>query len=158
MAQAMATTDHDTIKRWVEARRGHPAVVKTTERRRGRGGLLRIDFDPAEESLDAIGWDEFFEIFEENELVFLYQDQTASGRKSRFNKFVSRDAVDPDRNEGGSGRDTARRSEMDGGDGGMEPRSMSPSDVMEEDEDEDEDVIGDDDEEEDDDAQRRRRN
>ena len=162
MAQAMATTDHDTIKRWVEARRGHPAVVKTTERRRGRGGLLRIDFDPAEESLDAIGWDEFFEIFEENELVFLYQDQTASGRKSRFNKFVSRDAVDPDRNEGGSGRDTARRSEMDGGDGGTERRSMSPSDVMDdlmdEDEDDDQDAIGDGDEEEDDDAQRRRRN
>jgi hypothetical protein len=159
MAQAMATTDHDTIKRWVEARRGHPALVKATERQRGRGGLLRIDFDPPEESLAAIGWDEFFEIFEENELVFLYQDQTASGRKSRFNKFVSRDSVDPDRNEGRTSRGTGRRNGMGGNNGETEPRGLSPGDVMDDvvDEDEDEDALESDDEEGDDD-QRRRRN
>ena len=156
MAQASTTTDHDTIRRWAEERNGRPACVKGTQR--SDTCLLRIDFEPPDERLEEMSWDDFFDTFDKSELVFLYQDQTASGRKSRFNKFVSRDAVDPDRNEGGSGRDTARRSEMDGGDGGMEPRSMSPSDVMDEDEDEDEDVIGDDDEEEDDDAQRRRRN
>ena len=155
MAQAMATTDHETIKRWAEARKGHPAVVRATEGRRGRG-LLRIDFDAPEESLGAIGWDEFFEIFEENELVFLYQDQTASGRKSRFNKFVSRDSVDPTRSEGPSERRADGSSEADGEDNEMGLRTARQGRGTEDDEDEDYDAIEDDDEEEDDDQQRRR--
>ena len=36
-----------------------------------------------------IEWGEFFEIFDENDLNFLYQDKTADGGTSRFNKFVS---------------------------------------------------------------------
>jgi hypothetical protein len=32
---------------------------------------------------------EFFRIFDENGLAFLYQDKTASGNTSRFTKFVS---------------------------------------------------------------------
>jgi hypothetical protein len=95
MSRATATTDHQQIRRWVEARNGHPAIVRSTQ---GRGaesaGLLRIDFDQSEENLKEVSWDEFFETFDANELVFLYQDKTASGRSSRFNKFVSRDAVD----------------------------------------------------------------
>jgi hypothetical protein len=91
MAQAIATTDHDTIRRWIEERNGHPAVVKATHGE--RGGLLRIDFGPPEESLDPIDWDEFFETFDSNNLAFLYQDKTAGGRKSRFAKFVDRDSI-----------------------------------------------------------------
>jgi hypothetical protein len=94
MSQAKATTDHNEIRRWVESRKGHPAFVKSTRNRGGEGsGLLRIDFEPDEQSLAAISWDEFFVTFEESNLAFLYQDRTASGRKSRFNKFVSRDTV-----------------------------------------------------------------
>jgi glutathione synthase/RimK-type ligase-like ATP-grasp enzyme len=95
MSQAIATTDHDEIRRWAESRKGRPAVVKSTEGK-GGGGLLRIDFEPRDESLDELSWDEFFETFDENELAFLYQDETADGRLSRFNKFVSRDNVDAD--------------------------------------------------------------
>jgi hypothetical protein len=58
-----------------------------------RGGLLRIDFGPPEESLGHIEWDEFFETFDGNNLAFLYQDKTAAGRKSRFAKFVDRDSI-----------------------------------------------------------------
>ena len=93
MSQAIATTDHDVIRRWAESRNGHPSVVKSTEGK-GGGGLLRIDFGPAEESLEEVSWDDFFETFDENNLAFLYQEKTASGGKSRFNKFVSRDSVD----------------------------------------------------------------
>jgi hypothetical protein len=50
---------------------------------------LRIDFGQPEEKLEKISWDEFFAIFDENELAFLYQDKTEDG-VSRFNKFVSR--------------------------------------------------------------------
>ena len=43
-----------------------------------------------EPHLEAISWEQFFEVFDENELAFLYQDKTSSGDTSRFNKFVNR--------------------------------------------------------------------
>jgi hypothetical protein len=86
MSTAETTTDHDMIRQWVEARGGHPARVKG----RGPGGILRIDFDEPEESLEQISWDDFFKIFDENDLAFLHQDETEDGKTSRFNKFVER--------------------------------------------------------------------
>lgn len=90
--EAQVTTDHDEIRRWVEARGGRPAVVKGTER--GDSALLRIDYPgfSGEDTLEPIEWDEFFEIFDENNLGFLHQDKTADGSQSRFSKFVDRDA------------------------------------------------------------------
>ncbi len=93
---AQKTTDHDFIRRWAEERGGRPARVAETapgksEGRKGSGGILRIDFDPPDETLEPISWDEFFKIFEENRLAFLYQDRTADGHLSRFAKFVKRD-------------------------------------------------------------------
>ena len=84
MTQSHTTKDHDTIRKWAEARDGHPAKVDTG----GEGGILRIDFGEPEDSLTQIEWDEFFEIFDETGLDFLYQDTTADGGTSRFNKFV----------------------------------------------------------------------
>lgn len=82
------TTDHETIRNWVEERGGQPARVEETED--GGAGVLRIDFTD-DESLEPIPWDEFFETFEENDLAFLYQDETSEGEESYFTKFVSRD-------------------------------------------------------------------
>ena len=87
MSDSMTTTDHDEIRQWVEARDGKPAVVRTS----GKGGILRIDFGEPEEELEPIGWDEFFTIFDENNLAFLHQDKTSDGGTSRFNKFVERE-------------------------------------------------------------------
>lgn len=86
MSSSNTTTNHDEIRKWVEARGGHPAKVPT----KGDGGILRIDFGEPEDSLEEIDWDEFFRIFDENELAFLYQDKTQDGGKSRFNKLVAR--------------------------------------------------------------------
>ncbi len=106
MTQAIATTDHETIRRWAEERDGHPAYVKGTHGKSAEsGGLLRIDFDPPEESLDRIDWDEFFETFDQNNLAFLYQEKTAAGRKSRFAKFVDRDSVDASASSGDAGQE-----------------------------------------------------
>lgn len=88
------TTDHDFIRRWVEERGGKPARVKRT----GSGddpGILRIDFPgySGGDSLEEIGWEEFFEKFEESRLAFLHRDiQGDDGQPDRFNKLVSRDA------------------------------------------------------------------
>jgi hypothetical protein len=79
------TTDHDEIRRWVSERGGFPARVKGTDK---RGGLLRIDYPEfsGEESLEAITWTEFFKGFENNELAFLYEDES----ESRFSKLIER--------------------------------------------------------------------
>ena len=56
-----------------------------------RAGILRIDFGKPEEGLKKISWEDFFKVFDERKLAFLYQDKTADGKMSRFNKFVARD-------------------------------------------------------------------
>lgn len=82
------TTDHDKIKRWATERDGKPSVVS-------RGGeqteLLRIDFPGyEEEKLEEISWKEWFDIFDEQNLQFVYQEETSEGDKSNFNKLVGR--------------------------------------------------------------------
>lgn len=91
MSEATTTTDHDTIREWVESREGWPARVRDTAT--GEGGVLRIDFEPADSGLEPIGWDEFLAIFEDRNLAFLHQDRTGDGATSRFNKFVDRDGA-----------------------------------------------------------------
>lgn len=88
--ESNTTTDHEEIRNWVEQRGGHPAIVKGTEK--GGSALLRIDYPgfSGEDKLEEITWDEFFEIFDENKLALLYQEQTADGELSRFSKLVNR--------------------------------------------------------------------
>jgi hypothetical protein len=85
MSEARTTTDHKTIRKWAEARGGRPSRVRGS----GPGGILRIDFAEPDEELEEISWDEFFRIFDENDLAFLHQERTEEG-ESRFNKFIER--------------------------------------------------------------------
>jgi hypothetical protein len=89
--ESKQTTDHETIRQWVEERGGRPARVKGT----GNGndpGLLRIDYPGRgdDDALEEISWEDFFEGFEDNELAFVYQEETKEGDESRFSKLVSR--------------------------------------------------------------------
>jgi anaerobic selenocysteine-containing dehydrogenase len=88
-SNSKTTVKHNEIKQWAEARDGKPAVVEGTDK--NGGGLLRINFPGyAEDNLKEVSWDEFFEIFDENNLEFLYQEQTKDGGESRFFKFVNK--------------------------------------------------------------------
>jgi len=85
MSSATPVTDHAKIRKWAEKNNGRPASVKGT----GKGddpGMLRIDFDKPEDTLDEIDWDTWFKWFDKNELALLMSDE------SRFNKLVSRKA------------------------------------------------------------------
>lgn len=87
------TTDHEEIRRWAEERNAKPTVVRSTHDAEG-SGILRFDmpgYDPGDE-LEEISWDEFFEIFESNDLALIYQDESSSGEQSNFSKFVSRES------------------------------------------------------------------
>lgn len=88
--QSKTTTDHDTIRKWAEERGGKPASVKGTGGK-DEAGVLRINFPGgAEDSLEDISWEEFFEKFDEKKLAFLYQEETSGGKESRFFKLVNR--------------------------------------------------------------------
>lgn len=93
MASTRATIDHEEIREFVDRTGGCPARVKQT----GAGedpGILRIDYPgfSGKDTLEKISWDTFFDWFERNELAFIYQPDSLT----RFNKLVSRDAVDLD--------------------------------------------------------------
>jgi hypothetical protein len=89
-SSAASTTDHNVIRSWVDERNGFPATVKQTHKQNDPG-LLRIDFPGyrGEDTLERIGWDEWFKGFEENKLAFLYEDDG----NSRFNKLIRRDSA-----------------------------------------------------------------
>jgi hypothetical protein len=91
-AASYTTTDHDVIRAWAEARGGRPATVSGTEDSGQGGGVLRIEFDASEDRLDDADWDQFFKVFDDRGLAFVYQEQTSDGETSRFNKLISRDS------------------------------------------------------------------
>jgi hypothetical protein len=93
MSESITTTDHEEIRRWVEKRGGRPARVRETGTN-GDPGILRIDFPGRgeDDALEEMSWDEWFDAFDENELAFLYQEETKEGEESRFSKLVSRNS------------------------------------------------------------------
>src|SRR5437879_3934043 len=89
-SSSSVTTNHQEIRRWAEERGGVPAMVADTGSE-DEPSIVRIDFPGgAEDSLQSISWDEFLKKFDEKNLEFVYQDSTATGKLSRFNKFVDR--------------------------------------------------------------------
>jgi hypothetical protein len=107
------TTDHEEIRAWAEERGGRPAHVMSTGKE-DDPGILRIDFPgySGEGSLEEIEWDEWFDKFDERGLALLYQDTTAGGEKSNFNKIVSRETAqeNEDRSHRSSSRGSGSRS------------------------------------------------
>lgn len=91
MAQTKTTTDHETIRRWVQARNGRPAHVRSTSFRE-EPGVLRIQFDSRKDSFESISWEDFFEEFEERNLAFQYREESGGGEQPPFYQFVERES------------------------------------------------------------------
>lgn len=94
MARSLTTTDHETIRRWAEERGGKPSEVTST----ARGddvGIVRIDFPgySGEGKLQEISWDDWFGKFDDANLAFVYEEETADGQRSNFNKLVGRETA-----------------------------------------------------------------
>src|SRR4051794_41337833 len=91
MALSKTTRDHDEIRKWAEARGALPAEVRGTEKG-GEAGIIRFEFPNApnhnDSKLEEISWEDFFEKFDNNNLELVYQEQTADGERSNFNKLV----------------------------------------------------------------------
>lgn len=92
MSSSNQTHDHNKIKEWAEERGGVPCKIKNTGNE-DDNGVLRIHFpdhSDKDDRFEEIGWEDFFENFEQNKLDFLYQDKKADGELSTFHKFVQR--------------------------------------------------------------------
>ncbi|MEA2553828.1 MAG: hypothetical protein QOJ65_2004 [Fimbriimonadaceae bacterium] len=88
-------TDCNEIRQWAEERDATPSCVLGT----GGGedpGMLRLDFPgySGEGKLQPIDWEEWCQKFEENDLALIVEDTTANGKKSNFNKIVSRSTAE----------------------------------------------------------------
>ena len=91
MALSKTTQDREEIQQWAERRGAKPGEVASTEGK-GGPGILRIMFPKAphhnDGALKEISWDEFFEKFDASGLALVYQEVTAEGAESNFNKLI----------------------------------------------------------------------
>ena len=88
---AEVTTNHETIRNWVEKKGGKPAAVARTHQG-ADVGIVRIMFPNAPQSehqaLTEISWEEFFKEFERRKLALLYEED------SLFSKIIGRETVE----------------------------------------------------------------
>jgi hypothetical protein len=91
MALSKTTQDHEEIRRWAEERGARPAAVSSTETD-DRTGIIRLEFpgtpNAKDDALEEISWDEWFDKFDASGLEFNYQQKTAAGQRSNFNKLT----------------------------------------------------------------------
>jgi len=73
------TNNKKVLKKWVNERKGVPSIVS------GTTDLLRIKFS-SEPDLEEITWDKFFELLEQNNLLFIYDEE----KDSKFCTFISK--------------------------------------------------------------------
>src|SRR5215210_6722644 len=86
--RSLATTHHQVIKEWAEARGATPATVEGTEHG-DHLGVLRFDFGGESDNLRHVSWDEWFETFDARKLNFIYQEQRSDGNQSNFFRLES---------------------------------------------------------------------
>jgi hypothetical protein len=90
------TTDHDEIRRWVEAHHGAPARMANTATA-GSAGVLRIDLPGhGTAGLEHISWHEWFTAFDGQSLALCYPDPHIHGGPSAWFELVHRDVGDGD--------------------------------------------------------------
>ena len=106
-SSSKTTRDHDEIRRWAESRKAKPCEVAGTERG-GEPGILRFEFPSArnhnDDKLQEISWDDFFQKFDENNLELLYQETTADGERSNFNKLIHPESEHASRKQSNSSK------------------------------------------------------
>jgi hypothetical protein len=92
--RSLATTHHDVIREWAQARDAVPATVEGTEHD-DHLGVLRFDFGGDNDRLRRVSWQEWFRTFDDRRLNFIYQENRSDGAQSNFFRLES-----PDREDG----------------------------------------------------------
>jgi hypothetical protein len=85
------TTDHDTIRRWAEARAGFPVhTLAPLARDDPRSLRIRLPGLRTRPRVEPIQWREWFERFDEQQFAFVFEEKTDDGRASTTGKLVRR--------------------------------------------------------------------
>lgn len=84
------TTDHETIRRWIEER-GSTAARVTDPIGDDPGSLAVVPEGTDDDSVEVIPWEEFFETFEQEELAFVHQTERDDPNERWFCRFVDRE-------------------------------------------------------------------
>ena len=91
--ESNVTTDHETIRAWVEERGGTPAR-RTDVPGDDMSTLYIVREDEDDADFRELSWDEFFETFDESDLAFVYRDEVDEhGQEQWVYEFVHRDDV-----------------------------------------------------------------
>ena len=100
--QTLATRSPEVIRAWAEERGGRPMTVRRDD---AEIRVLRFEFNADGNNRDDEGgrtsrlrpipWEDWLRVFEERNLVFLYQDRRKDGNQSNFFRLDS-----PEREEG----------------------------------------------------------
>jgi hypothetical protein len=97
-AQVLATRDHDLIRKWASARLAEPATGEATASGpqtidvKDGGAGIRFSF-PGVGRFRSISWDEWFDNFDANDLVFVYERDAAGGPPSNKYRLDSKQAL-----------------------------------------------------------------
>ncbi len=88
------TIDHAEIQQWVEKNKGFPQVIDDPEAGHDTPGI-RINFpniaDPfLPDYVREVSWDEWFEVFDQQQLMFVYEEN--EGEENISYRFERRDA------------------------------------------------------------------
>ncbi len=88
-AQGRVTTDRNVIRKWAKARHGLPAIIKKVT---GAGIEMALSIifpdSQSDEIARRITWEEFFEQFDNQHLVFVYEDRDQNHKQSRYFAFL----------------------------------------------------------------------
>lgn len=102
------TTDHETIREWVDER-GSTAAQVTQPAGDDPGSLAVIPEGKMDDSLKEVSWEEFFEIFEDEGLAFRYQTDRDDPDEQWYCEFVEREGTD----DGGATTEAEGRETLD---------------------------------------------
>lgn len=97
MTSYRVTTDTAEIKNWVESHEGTPAVIGE-----GSEEMVRIDFPGKEDERELskakrsreVSWDDFFKVFEDKELAFIYYPNKDVNDPTFSYRFIKRQNVE----------------------------------------------------------------
>ncbi len=89
------TVSRAEILEWAETRGGRPAKIKLDNGESDSPEIITILLEPSDESknegTEEISWDDFFYLFDLNNLAFVYKDRDADGKISNYFEFLDRD-------------------------------------------------------------------
>ncbi|MCL5958025.1 MAG: hypothetical protein M1358_01705 [Chloroflexi bacterium] len=87
--ELLATRNHEVIRHWAEGRDAAPVVVAGSEHQ-GYPGALTFSFPYAGGAeLQQVSWEDWFKLFDDHGLTFVYQETTEDGLLSDFFQFES---------------------------------------------------------------------